>query len=41
VTYVIDRKGVVRHMFSSMTNIGQHVGDALSVVQRLQADEAA
>jgi thioredoxin-dependent peroxiredoxin len=41
VTYVIDRNGVVRHMFSSMTNIGQHVGDALSVVQRLQADEAA
>jgi thioredoxin-dependent peroxiredoxin len=41
VTYVIDRQGVVRHVFSSMTNIGQHVSDALDVVRRLQAGEAA
>jgi thioredoxin-dependent peroxiredoxin len=38
VTYVIDRQGTVRHVFNSMTNIGQHVGDALTVVQRLQAE---
>lgn len=38
VTYVIDREGTVRHVFNSMTNIGQHVGDALDVVKRLQAD---
>ena len=38
VTYVIDRQGTVRHVFNSMTNIGQHVGDALTVVRRLQAD---
>jgi peroxiredoxin Q/BCP len=38
---VIDRQGVVRHVFSSMTNIGQHVSDALGVVRKLQAGEAA
>jgi thioredoxin-dependent peroxiredoxin len=37
VTYVIDQGGTVRHVFSSMTNIGRHVDDALSVVQKLQA----
>ena len=37
VTYVIDRTGTVRHVFSSMTNIGQHVSDALEVVRQLQA----
>jgi peroxiredoxin Q/BCP len=41
VTYVIDRQGVVRHVFSSMTNISQHVGDALEVVRRLQAEQRA
>ena len=37
VTYVIDRAGTVRHVFSSMTNIDQHVKDALDVVKQLQA----
>ena len=41
VTYVIDRQGTVRHVFSSMTNIGQHVSDALEVVRQLQAGQAA
>lgn len=41
VTYVIDRQGTVRHSFSSMTHIGQHVSDALKVVRRLQAGNAA
>jgi peroxiredoxin Q/BCP len=41
VTYVIDREGVVRQVFNSMTNIGQHVGDALEVVRKLQAEQAA
>jgi peroxiredoxin Q/BCP len=36
VTYVIDRDGIVRHVFNSMTNIGGHVTDTLSVVQALQ-----
>ncbi len=41
VTYVIDRQGTVRHSFSSMTSIGQHVSDALKVVRHLQAGNAA
>jgi len=41
VTYVIDRTGTVRHVFNSMTNIGQHINDALDVVRRLQAEQAA
>ena len=41
VTYVIDREGEVRHVFNSMTNIGQHVGDALEMVRRLQAEQAS
>ena len=41
VTYVIDRTGTVRHVFNSMTNIGQHVSDALEVVRQLQAGQAA
>jgi peroxiredoxin Q/BCP len=41
VTYVIDRSGTVRHVFKSMTNIGQHVNDALTVVKQLQAEATA
>ena len=41
VTFVIDREGTVRHSFNSMTNIGQHVGDALEVVRRLRAEQAS
>jgi thioredoxin-dependent peroxiredoxin len=41
VTYVIDREGTVRHVFNSMTHIGQHINDALEVVRQLQAEEAA
>jgi peroxiredoxin Q/BCP len=36
VTYVIDRQGTVQHVFSSMTNVDQHVSAALAVVRRLQ-----
>jgi len=41
VTYVIDRQGIVRHVFSSMTNIGRHIDDALAVVKQLQAEETS
>ena len=41
VTYVIDRQGMVRHTFNSMTNINQHIGDALEVVRQLQAEQRA
>jgi thioredoxin-dependent peroxiredoxin len=40
VTYVIDRTGTVRHVFNSMTNIGRHVKDALTVVRKLQDEQA-
>lgn len=38
VTYVIDLEGTVRHVFSSMSNIGGHINEALAVVKDLQAD---
>jgi thioredoxin-dependent peroxiredoxin len=41
VTYVIDRGGTVRHVFSSMTHIDQHVSEALEVVRQLQAERPA
>ena len=41
VTYVIDREGTVRHVFNSMTHIDQHISEALDVVRRLQAEQAA
>jgi peroxiredoxin Q/BCP len=36
VTFVIDREGIVRHAFSSQTNIGGHIEEALKVVKELQ-----
>ena len=41
VTYVIDRGGTVRHVFSSMTHIDQHISEALDVVRQLQAEQPA
>ncbi len=41
VTYVIDRQGMVRHVFGSMTNIGQHVSAALEIVRQLQTEQPA
>jgi thioredoxin-dependent peroxiredoxin len=38
VTYVIDRDGVIRGVFNSMTDINGHVLEALQVVRKLQAD---
>lgn len=37
VTYVIDKDGVVRHVFASASNIGGHVDGALEVVRKLHA----
>ncbi len=34
-TFVIDRQGVVRHVFVSQLRAGAHVGEALSVVRQL------
>ena len=35
VTYVIDRKGVVRHIFSSQVGIDRHVEDALEALESI------
>ncbi len=40
VTYVIDKHGVVRHVFASASNIGGHVNGALEVVEKLHAESA-
>jgi thioredoxin-dependent peroxiredoxin len=40
-TYVIDRTGIVRFYFNSMTNIGGHVNDALDMVKKIQAEQPA
>ena len=37
VTYVIDRHGVVQHVFNSQLNAKKHVREALDVVKRLNA----
>ncbi len=37
VTFVIDRTGVVRHVFASRLRFGKHVDEALGVVKTLAA----
>ncbi|KYF86510.1 peroxiredoxin [Sorangium sp. So ce296] len=37
VTFVIDREGVVRHVFSSQLRAARHVEEALAVVKRIEA----
>src|SRR5688500_545353 len=34
VTYVIDREGIVRHIFNSQFSAGQHVHEALAILRR-------
>ncbi|MCX4243812.1 peroxiredoxin [Paraliomyxa miuraensis] len=36
VTYVIDRKGVIQHVFDSQLRARKHVDEALEVVRRLR-----
>ena len=38
VTYVIDRDGIVRHVFNSQLFAGRHVSEALEIVRKLSAD---
>ena len=35
VTYVIDKKGIVRHIFSSQSNPTKHIEEALRVVEEI------
>lgn len=36
VTFVIDKAGVVRHVFDSQIRVDKHVGEALAVVRQLR-----
>lgn len=39
VTYIVDKKGIVRHVFNSQFNARQHVEEALKILK--QADESS
>lgn len=39
VTYVIDREGIVRHIFSSQLQVARHVEEAVRVLQSLPGGE--
>lgn len=41
VTYVIDRQGIVRHIFSSQVQVFRHVVEALRVLRRLAEERSA
>ena len=36
VTFVIDRHGIVRHVYSSQINVTRHVAEAVRVIQSLR-----
>ena len=36
VTYIIDSKGIIRHVFKDLLNAPQHVTEALTVLQEIQ-----
>lgn len=38
VTYIIDKQGIVRHIFNSQLNFKGHIEAALKVVQEIQAE---
>jgi peroxiredoxin Q/BCP len=39
VTFVIDRQGVIRHSFSSATQIDRHISAAAEIVRQLAAEQ--
>ena len=38
VTFIIDRKGVIRHVFSSQTNPTKHVDEAIGALQSIRGE---
>jgi peroxiredoxin Q/BCP len=38
VTYVIDKQGIVRHIFNDMLNAQKHISEALKVVQSIAGE---
>ncbi len=41
VTYIIDRQGIVRHIFSAQFAPGKHITEALKILQALQYDSTS
>jgi peroxiredoxin Q/BCP len=41
VTFVIDRTGIIRHVFDSQLRFERHAADALEVVKRLESEARA
>jgi peroxiredoxin Q/BCP len=41
VTYVIDKQGIVRHIFNSQFSAAKHVTEALDIVKKLAEEEKA
>ena len=39
VTFIIDKKGVVRHIFNSQIQPGKHVEEAKQMLEKLNAEE--
>lgn len=39
VTYIVDRRGIIRHIFNSQLNATQHVEEAQKIIERLQDEE--
>jgi peroxiredoxin Q/BCP len=39
VTYVIDKQGIVRHVFSALFSADRHVAEALAVVRKLTQED--
>lgn len=40
VTYVIDRQGVIRHIFTSQLNINRHITEALATLRQISGGAA-
>ncbi|HEX7393190.1 MAG TPA: peroxiredoxin [Thermoplasmata archaeon] len=41
VTYVIDKQGIVRHVFSSQIDVEKHVDESLRILKGLEADKSS
>jgi peroxiredoxin Q/BCP len=41
VTYIIDKKGIVRHIFSSQTQVQRHVDEAKNTLRQLEEEQTA
>ena len=35
VTYIVDKKGIIRHIFNSQFNIDKHISEALNILRKL------